>query len=161
MIGKHIKAKPHEYKELIKYKYLCFIDSKLNKIKEEVIEKLIIDKFINNNYAILLREHWFLDNIIWSEFEESMKQKRYLYEKDKYLSYIDKQLKNGLKEITDVHCATGLIIRNMKHKKINDINNTWYEHIQECGIQCQISFFFVKQLFNDYYCAFTDNPFNY
>ena len=38
---------------------------------------------------------------------------------------------------------------NMKHNKINTINTTWYQHIKECGIQDQISFFFVKQLFND------------
>jgi hypothetical protein len=159
MIGKHIKTKPHEYKELNKYKYLCYLDSKLNKLNEDVIMKLIIDKFINDNYAIILRKHTFLDNIIWSEFNESMKQERYVYEKNRYLNYINKQLNDGLKENTAVHCQTGLIIRNMKHKKINDINNTWYSHIQECGIQDQISFFFVKQLFEGYYYAFTEIPF--
>jgi hypothetical protein len=47
----------------------------------------------------------------------------------------------------------------MKHEKIKEINNTWYQHIQECGIQDQISFFFVKQLFNDYIYPFTEIPF--
>lgn len=110
MIGKHIKTKPHEYKELKKYKYLCFLDSKLNKLNKDVIEKLIIDKFINDNYAIILRKHTFLDNIIWSEFNESMKHER-------YLNYINKQLNDGLKENTAIHCQAGLIIRYMKHKK--------------------------------------------
>ena len=40
-----------------------------------------------------------------------------------------------------------------------ELNNTWYKHIQECGIQCQISFFFVKQLFPDIIVSFTENPF--
>jgi len=159
LIGKHLKANPHLYKELNKYKYLCYLDSKLAKLNEDFIEKLIINKFINENYAIILRQHWFLDNNVWSEFNESMFQERYKHEKDKYLKYIDSQLKKGFKEITDIHCATGLIIRNMKHKKIKDINNTWYSHIQECGIQCQISFFFVKQLFEGYYYGFTEDPF--
>ena len=47
----------------------------------------------------------------------------------------------------------------MKHDKINELNNTWYQHIEECGIQDQISFFFVKQLFNDDILSFTENPF--
>jgi hypothetical protein len=47
----------------------------------------------------------------------------------------------------------------MKHEKIIKINITWYQHIEECGIQCQISFYFVKQLFNDYIYPFTENPY--
>jgi hypothetical protein len=49
------------------------------------------------------------------------------------------------------------VIRNMKHKKINKINETWYQHIQECCIQDQISFFFV--LFNEDILSFTEYPF--
>jgi hypothetical protein len=48
----------------------------------------------------------------------------------------------------------------MKHVKMVEINTTWYEHINECGIQDQISFFFVKQLFNDNIYPFVENPFN-
>ena len=88
-----------------------------------------------------------------------MKQPRYLLESEKYKNYIKNQVKNGLSEITEHHCACGFLIRNMKHEKINEINNTWYQHIQECGIQDQISFFFVKQLFYDYIYPFTENPF--
>jgi hypothetical protein len=51
------------------------------------------------------------------------------------------------------------VIRNMKHEKIQKINNTWYNHIQECGIQDQISFFFVKQLFEGCIYPFTEIPF--
>jgi len=83
----------------------------------------------------------------------------YVMEKEKYKKYIQKQLDAGLSEYTDQHCQCGLLIRNMKHSKIIDINNMWYQHIQECGIQDQISFFFVKQLFNEYILPFTENPF--
>ena len=76
-----------------------------------------------------------------------------------YYSLIKNQVKNGLSEITEHHCACGFLIRNMKHTKTIEINNTWYQHIQECGIQDQISFFFVKQLFSDYILPFTENPF--
>jgi hypothetical protein len=40
------------------------------------------------------------------------------------------------------------------------INTTWYEHINECGIQDQISFFFIKQLFNNDIYPFFENPFD-
>ena len=37
----------------------------------------------------------------------------------------------------------------MKHPDIIKINESWYSHIQECGMQCQISFFFAKQPYQD------------
>jgi hypothetical protein len=74
-------------------------------------------------------------------------------------NYIQKQINIGLSEITENHSACGFLIRNMKPDKMIEINTKWYEHIQECGIQCQISFFFVKQLFNEYILPFTEIPF--
>jgi hypothetical protein len=47
----------------------------------------------------------------------------------------------------------------MKHPEINKIGETWLNHIQMCGIQDQISFFFVKQLFSDYILPFKEIPF--
>jgi len=106
-----------------------------------------------------LREHWFVGNNIWDEFNLSMNQEKYKLESEKYKKYIFKQLDNGLNERVDHHCACGLLIRNMKHEKINEISNTWFTHIKECGIQDQISFFFVKQLFNEYIYPFVEYPF--
>ena len=159
MIGKHIKTTPNAYTELQEYSYLCYLDSKLQKVDEIFIEKFIIKYFIEQNYALLLREHWYIHNDVWEEYNESMSQYRYRLESKKYRQYIQKQTDNGLSDITEHHCATGLLIRNMKHTKMIEINNTWYEHVQECGIQCQISFFFVKQLFDGYIHSFTENPF--
>jgi hypothetical protein len=159
MIGKHIKTLPNEYKELRNYSYLCFLDSKLGKINETFVEEFIKNKMIEQNYALLLREHWFINNNVWDEYNVSMNQLRYRLESDKYKKYIENQVKNGLSETTKHHCACGFLIRNMKHEKINEINQTWYSHIQECGIQDQISFFFVKQLFKEYIYSFTEDPF--
>jgi hypothetical protein len=159
MMGKHIKVMPHEYTELNEYDYLCFLDSKLEKVSEEFVENFITKYFINQNYALLIRKHWFINDNIWNEYNQSILQKRYSIEREKYKIYIAKQIKAGLSETTHQHCACGFLIRNMKHNKINAINTTWYEHIKECGIQDQISFFFVKQLFNDYIYPFTENPF--
>jgi hypothetical protein len=159
MIGKHLKTMPQEYNELKEYDYLCFLDSKLDKVNEQFVEDFIHKYFIENNYALLLRKHWFVHDNVWNEYNESMKQKRYKMQEEQYKNYIQKQINNGLSEITENHSACGFLIRNMKHDKMIEINAEWYKHIQECGIQDQISFFFVKQLFNEYILPFTEIPF--
>jgi hypothetical protein len=159
MVGKRVKTMPHEYAELKDYDYLCFLDSKLQDVDEKFVENFIIKYFIEQNYALLLREHWYIHNNVWDEYNESMHQTRYILESEKYKNYIKNQVQNGLSEITKHHCACGFLIRNMKHEKMNELNTTWYQHIQECGIQDQISFFFVKQLFNDCILPFTEIPF--
>jgi hypothetical protein len=88
-----------------------------------------------------------------------MKQERYYNERNKYYNFIIKQLNFGFKEIDDYHCATSFLIRNMKHKKIIELNSTWYNYIQECGIQCQIAFFFTKQLFKYCIVPFREYPY--
>lgn len=159
MVGKYIKTCPQEYELLKEYDYLCFLDSKLQKINEIFVEMMINEYFINKNYALLLRKHWFISDNVWNEYNESIKQHRYFLQKNKIITYIKSQLNSGLSETTKHHCACGFLIRNMKHEKINEINKNWYSHIQDCGIQDQISFFFVKQLFNDEIHPFTENPF--
>lgn len=159
MVGKRVKTSPHKYEELQNYTYLCFLDSKLEKVNEIFVENMINKFFINNNYALLIREHWFIKNSVVKEYNVSMNQYRYCLESEKYRKYIQTQINNGLDKITPHHAATGFLIRNMKHEKMNEINDTWYQHIQECGIQCQISFFFVKQLFRGHIHFFTEIPF--
>jgi len=148
MASKHVKACPHEFKDLKDYSYLCYLDSKVD-IDVNLIQTFILDYFIYDSYALLLPEHWFLQHDVWNEFNEAMKQPRYKLEAEKYKKYIATQVSNGLSHTTKHHCQTTLLIRNMKHPKIKELNSTWYEHIQECGIECQISFFFVKQLFSE------------
>lgn len=157
-VGKEVKVLPENFKELKNYHYTCFLDSKLAKVSETFVESYINQFFIEKNYALILRTHWFIGGNVWDEYDEST-QPRYLIEKEKYKAYILKRIENGLSETTATHCACGFLIRNMQHEQTKLINNTWYEHIQECGIQDQISFFFVKQLFSNYIHSFTKNPF--
>jgi len=159
MVGKHVKVLPHLYRELKHYDYLCFLDSKLAKVNESFVENYIERYFVQGDYALLLRHHWFLGNNVWEEFHESMLQDRYRNFSERYMNYINKQVANGLSETTAYHCACGFLIRNMKHPLMKDLNETWYEHIEECGIQDQISFFFVKQMFDCYIHAFREEPF--
>jgi SAM-dependent methyltransferase len=158
-LAKHVKVNPHVYEEINKYSYLIWLDTKLAKLNETLLEELIETYFIRKNYALILREHpWVGGNVRW-EYYEAMTQHRYRLQKERYLEYIDKQLKKGFKETTNIHCANGLLLRNMKHPKINEINEAWYDNIVECGIEDQISFFFVRQMFESYIYPFPMCPF--
>lgn len=159
MVGKHIKTMSHEYAELKNYDYLCFLDSKLHKVDENFVEKFINKYFIEQNYALLLRKHWFINDNVWNEYNASMHQHRYRLESEKYKKYITTRVNEGLSVLTNQHCACGFLIKNMKHEKMIEINTVWFKHIQECGIQDQISFFFVKQLFDEFIYPFTEIPF--
>ena len=168
MIGKYIKTCPHMFPHLKDYDYLCYLDSKLEHVSEHFVEQYIHKYFVgdndnnndnNKNYALILRNHTFLPPDIWKEYEVSMEQKRYRLQSEQYKKYINTQVKSGLQSVTPYHCQCGFIIRNMKHPEINNIGETWVKHIQNCGIQDQISFFFVKQLFSDYILPFKETPF--
>ena len=148
MDSKHLKALPSDYPELDKYEYSVYLDSKLTIDNTEYIESLI-EQYMPK-YSMLVRRHKFIKGSVWNEFNEAMKVEKYNSEKDKYFSYIVKQLSHGLLDTTPDHYQTGFIIRNMRSPIIKEINNTWYEHIRECGIECQISFYFVKQLYADH-----------
>jgi hypothetical protein len=167
MKSKHIKALPHEYKELQPYDYLVYMDSKLKKVNEGFIEGAIKCLFKENNFAVAMREHWMCQDrpkgqkeTVWKEFLLAVNsQERYRLQQTQYSEYITKQCATGLSHLSDCHCVTGFIIRNMKHPKMKQIDYLWYAHILECGIECQISFFFIKQLFKSVVYSFRDNPF--
>jgi len=159
MQSKYVKSVPHQVSPLNNYDFTCYLDSKLKKLSETFIVTLIEEHCIRGSFALLLRQHEFLKDNVWNEYNESIKQERYKKESDRIQTYIHNQLKEGLSENTDKHCQTGLLIRNMNHPKIAEINETWHSHIQDCGIQCQVSFFFVKQKFSEYILPFSENPF--
>jgi len=153
MLSKRVKSMPENYEQLQNYDYLCYIDSKLS-ANERLVESQIEEYFIKQKYAILLKKHWMINNNVWNEFNGCMNQDRYRLEGEKYINYIISQVRNGLSEKSDDHVATCYLLRNMKHPKITEINKRWFNHIQICGIECQISFFFVKQMFSNYILSF-------
>ena len=160
MSGKHIKTMPHECPMLQAYDYLCYLDTKVQHVSEEFVERYIQRYFVEQNYALLLRKHWFIQGSVWKEYEESMRfDQRYKAESERYRQYIHAQIAKGLQETVEDHCACGFLIRNMKHPATAAIGRTWFEHIQECGIQDQLSFYFVKQLFPGCIHAFAEIPF--
>lgn len=153
MDSKELKACPNHYPILNDYDYTCYFDSKLT-IDAIGVEKLIETELSNTQKLMILPKHNYLTlnnwkPNVWYEFNECLHQQRYYIEKNRYFNYIQKQLDKGLVDTNKTHYSTHFIIRknSMLTNKINDL---WLEHINECGIECQISFFFINQLYSDY-----------
>ena len=136
--------KVHCMKISKKYDFTFYTDDKLipniTKIENSIYE------LNNSNSCLGIRKHPFLKNNILFEFGESMLQSRYKVEWEKTVEYINSEINNGYKLESQMYW-TSAILRNMKHEDINLINETWYDHIQRCGIECQISFNFISQRF--------------
>jgi hypothetical protein len=147
--SKELKARPNKFHELNNYNYLCYFDSKIKVNEKRILEH--IEQMKHFNKIFLVSKHPFLSGKdgVFSEYDESMKQNRYYIEKDKYLNYINRQISSGLSKTPENHYTTNFIIRK-KCIETDDINNMWYEHIRECGIECQISFFFIQQIYNKF-----------
>jgi hypothetical protein len=146
---KLIKSCPHKFEQLKNYKYLCWLDSKIQ-VYENEIEKLITELSNNDNKIIVMSKHPYSDkfNSVWDEFNLAISYNRYREEKDKYQQYIENQLKKGFSEKINIHFHSGWILRKMC-KKTEEYGEMWYEHILECGIECQIALSFIQQKYID------------
>jgi len=158
ILAKHVKVLPHLFLDTKTYNYTCYIDSKLAQIDEEIVEDLIQTYFMNGDVSMILRKHWFVQGSVWNEYEESMNQERYVNESERYRNYIHVQLNSGLQENSGTHTECNFILR--KHCPTQEkIDTTWFEHISQCGIQDQISFYFVRQLYQKHIIAIPRNIF--
>ena len=143
---KELKSCPHHFPCLNKYSYLCYCDSKYAVNENRVKEHLSL---LTGNCLMILPTHPDFGPNVWSEFQACLLQPRYALNKDHYMNYINTQLAAGFPSETKFHYTTQFMIR--KNNRLTQlIGEKWYEHIKMCGIQCQISFFFVHQLFESY-----------
>lgn len=137
MAAKQVKVLPGRY---LTYAHTCYLDSKYVHVDEKMVERL-------TEHPVFFREHPFIFNSVWTELEESMQQERYKIQRDRYVDYINENIGKGLSPLTPTHLAGGFIVRDMK--KSAPFDEAWFQHIQVCGLNDQISLFFVKQLFRD------------
>jgi hypothetical protein len=147
MQAKVLKAKPTANSILQTYDFTMYLDSKL------IINTDNAFRLLNtypNDIAYIIKTHPYLPNSVWAEFHESLYQERYRQLQDKMSKYIEEMLSYGFQAEFNNLYATGVIIRNMRHPKTKQIDEAWFTHIQKCGIECQISFFFVNQLFSQF-----------
>ena len=137
------KAIPHIFPTLAKYRYLMYIDDKME-FKSTQLSNLI-PLLGNGQFSIGIREHNFLKKNVLQEFAEALGQKRYKVLRDQMIAFITKSLDKGLALEPQRIYWTSAILRDTSHKDTTRINEDWYRAILECGINCQLSFNFIAQ----------------
>jgi hypothetical protein len=143
--SKSLKLYPQEFIPK-KYDYLVWFDNKFNVNIKGTIQTI---KDWPPNVSTMLHRHPFV-NDIRGEFKEAMLQERYILDKKNYLDYIEENVSKGLSSEHYNHFQTGYLLYNMNHDVTKHIQKTWHEHIKRCGINCQISFNFVAQMFREF-----------
>jgi hypothetical protein len=143
--SKLVKATPHLFPDLQGFDYLFYVDDKLV-FDENRLENLVYE-MVRNRSPLAIRKHPFPPPNVLYEFTLSLDQPRYYAQRVQMIDYITEQLESGLKVVAKNRYWTSAILRDMTHPDTPKINEMWLEHIQKCGIQCQVSFFFVAQHF--------------
>jgi hypothetical protein len=147
MNTKELRTCPHKFKELKDYTYVCWLDSKLN-VDEEKIDTLI-EQLDTSDKKIVLSKHTCQFETVWGEYEEAIKYEKYAAQKDMYKKYIESKLTSGCSEKLPAHYCGGFTIRNLTDERVLKFNQEWYDNIQECGMEDQISLQFVHQNYTD------------
>tara|TARA_E500000178_G_scaffold267004_1_gene264421 strand:- start:1114 stop:1911 length:798 start_codon:yes stop_codon:yes gene_type:complete len=150
MACKRLKVFPQSFLR-DKKKFVIWFDNKFDIISKQLSP--VLNKW-DNSKAIAMHKHPLLSNSkglgsLQKEFDHAMGQERYQLEKQKYLDYINLERRNGYSTENQRHFTTCFIIYNLRHPETLNFQNTWWEHINRCGIQCQISMYFVAQRYPD------------
>ncbi|PKM31924.1 MAG: hypothetical protein CVV07_02150 [Gammaproteobacteria bacterium HGW-Gammaproteobacteria-11] len=145
--AKIAKAMPHKFPFLNAYSFLLYIDDKLQ--FDLAMLKIAVQDLESSGAALAIRKHPFLQDNILEEFGEAMLQRRYRSQRGQIVEYITGEVGSGYRLNPGQLYATGVILRNMRHTEIQNINECWYSHILRCGIECQIAFDFVAQRYNN------------
>tara|TARA_B100000287_G_scaffold289142_1_gene272429 strand:- start:824 stop:1657 length:834 start_codon:yes stop_codon:yes gene_type:complete len=147
MNGKMLKVFPQIFLEK-QYDFVIWYDNKYSVNVNDTIRAI---NSWDNSLSLMLPTHPFdRVNNVKEEFDESMGQPRYVYEKDKYIKYINDCKKKGLSDEYKFHSTCTYIIYNLNHKMTRKIQEEWMNNIKECGIQDQISFNMFRQDYEKY-----------
>ena len=146
MKAKHIKTRPHHDPRLSQYRYTIYQDSKLSTSEDEAF---VILKDLPDDAAIAIRLHNILSPpfSVWDEYNLAMTQERYQRQEKQMTGYIKNRLTRGYNETSQVHFWCSFIIRDMQAPIVRRIGEKWFDEIEECGIDDQLSMFFTYQDF--------------
>ena len=151
--SKKIKVFPQKYLPN-DYDFVVWSDNTFEVNNNGVIKH--IQNWDNQN-AVVFHKHPFLCCGADIELTESLKQKRYLLQKQKIDTYINEEVNKGFPVNGERHFQAGFIIYNIKHNMCSFFQETWIKHINRCGIQDQISLYFVVQRFSILVGEFKDS----
>lgn len=126
--------------------YIIWFDNKFALRTDNILDELI--RFDSSKISMMMHE---LDHCsgVWKEYKRAIEQPRYLHFRSEMKTYIREQSSLGFATEGVPHFQTSFILYNMKHPNTTLIQKLWYRRIQRVGIQCQIAFFFVSQLYHD------------
>ena len=187
MKAKVVKAVPHElmnFKE--NYDYLVYFDSKIH-LNYNYTKTLICTWLETDfNIALLTTKHRQHFQTVDDEFQEALKQTRYRMHGKRMKEYIFmrehehlmlQKKKNRISSVVDhpegkdlkknddqskrYVSETRFMIRSLKHPKIEMITNEWMKDIELCGIECQISFYFIEQKYRQYILQIDSTEYEY
>jgi len=145
MSSKIYRCNPFDINVLNAYEYMCWFDNKLRVFDKDIIN--IIYELDNTDKSIVFTRHPYYEkyNSIWDEFTLSMNTKKYKNKELNYNSYISKMIMSGYNE----SFKDGFLCGGFSIRKNNEISKKfaleWFNNILECGIQDQISLYFVSQ----------------
>ena len=143
--AKLVKAAPHLFAELQPFDFTFYVDDK-HILDESRVER-VVAKLVADNSPLAIRRHPCPPPNVLYEYSVSLEQPRYYQQRGMMIDYITAQLAQGLSVTAANRYWTSAILRNMRHADTATINAMWLDHINQCGIQCQVSFFFVAQHF--------------
>jgi hypothetical protein len=146
MNTKHLRCCPREYTVLRNYEYSCWIDSKFEVTDIQKVYEMVDS--LTDSKVIAITRHPVEHKDVWGEYMLAIQYSKYYAQKEQYQIYIHKRLQEGFDKNKPLRHCTGFIVRK-QCPKTDAIGRLWYSHIQECGIECQISWQFICQLFED------------
>jgi len=146
MNTKRLRCCPHKFDALRDYQYLCWVDSKLEITSTEKVYDMM--NSLVGTKIIALTRHPIPHTDVWGEYNLAIQYPKYASQKDRYAAYISKRIAEGFDAKKPLRHCSGFSVRK-QCKQMEDIGDVWYSHILECGIECQISWQFVAQLYED------------
>ena len=139
------------------YKYMVWFDNKFDVNVAGVNDA--VAKW-NPKHALLMHRHPFLcgDDLRCGadmELKESLKQHRYQLQENQYVKYMEEEARAGFPTHGERHFQCGFLLYRLDHPDCAKIQDMWMAHIERCGIQDQISMYYVAQRFPDGIGEFT------
>lgn len=145
--AKHVKVLPHLYPQLTPYMWTLFFDSK-RKINAQKIINFIIHRTTPKDSLFMCRHYFRKPPNLDNELKDSYVQPRYVEQRDKINKYVQFRRDTYARDITDaddrIFYMGGIILRNMRHPMTRVVNEMWWNEINACCIQDQVSLYFVS-----------------
>jgi hypothetical protein len=147
MASKELRCCPERFPELAGYDYLCWIDSKMRISNVDNVMRML-DILVSSDMLVAATKHPLPYTTVWGEYEAAIQYPKYAQQKESYKQYIEEQIAKGADPNKPLRICSGFRLMKMNERR-KILGETWLSHIQQCGIECQISWQFIHQLYED------------